>query len=124
MHALIIEDELLIALDIEDAVQALNYHSCDHAHSVSDAVRLAELRCPDLILADHRIIGGTGTDAVLVICAVTPVPVVFVTASCAEVRERVPSATIVEKPFRTCTLHAAVDHAVAHPFVLQSASAS
>lgn len=115
-HALIIEDEFLIAFSIEEALRQLGYSTFEIAVSVDQAIQAAEKQCPDLIIADHRIIDGTGTDAVTAICADQVIPVVFVTGSGSEVRERLPEAVIVPKPFTLPSLEAAVSAAVERPF--------
>lgn len=115
-YALIIEDEWALALLMREALKQLKYSEFDMVTSVKAAIEAAERRCPDLIVADHRIIDGTGTDAVLAICADKPIPVIFVTGSAAEVRERLPDALIVDKPYDFSTLHAAVARASRYPF--------
>lgn len=117
MHALIIEDEALIALLLEDAVRALNYRSIDHASSVAEALKAAERHQPDLIVSDHRINDGTGIEAVLTICSDQPIPVIFVTSCSADVRERVLDPIIVDKPFLASQIHAAIGQAVKTPFM-------
>ena len=116
MHALIIEDEMLLALAMEDALAELGYLTFDIAASMDQAIEAAETQCPDLIVADHQILDGTGTDAVLAICSEKPIPVVFVTGSALEVRKRVPEALIVSKPFAVAELAAAIDAAERSPF--------
>ncbi|MFN3388959.1 MAG: response regulator [Allosphingosinicella sp.] len=117
MHALLIEDDYIVTLLVEDALRPLGYSAFDRAESVADAVRLAARACPDLIVANHRIVDGTGTDAVLAICADKSIPVVFVTASRDEVQARLPDALIVDKPFVSAILHDAVRKAVERPFL-------
>ena len=116
MHALIIEDELLLALAMEDALAKLGYLTFDVAASLDKAIAAAETQCPDLIVADHQIVGGTGTDAVQTICSTKAIPVVFVTGSAIEVRERLPQAQIVSKPFIAADLEAAIASAAMSPF--------
>jgi DNA-binding response OmpR family regulator len=116
VHALIIEDELLLAFSVEEAVRDIGYSTVEIATSVAGAVQAAGKQCPDLIVADHRIIDGTGTDAVLAICCERAIPVVFVTSSGPEVQERLPNAVIVQKPFKIPHLKAAVGAAVENPF--------
>lgn len=115
MHALIIEDEKLIALQIEDILRDIGYQSFDHASSVSDAVDAARDRCPGLITADHRIIGGTGAQAVLKICSGRFIPVLFVTSSEKEVKEHIPQALVVDKPFSSWSLCKFVEEAIRNP---------
>ena len=117
MHALIIEDEWLIVFAVEEALRQIGFSSFADASSVGDAVAAARTRCPDLIVANHHLIDGTGTEAVLSICSGREIPVVFVTASGADVKSAVPHAIVVEKPFRPASLHNAVGKARERPFV-------
>lgn len=116
MHALIIEDEILLAFAVEAALVDLGCATFHIAATMPQAVEAAEKQCPDLIIADHRIIDGTGTEAVQSICSEQAIPVVFVTASAEEVREQLPDAFIVPKPFSLPDLKAAIDTALQRPF--------
>ena len=117
MHALIIEDEWFIVDAVEDALRQVGFSSFADANSVEEAVAAASSRCPDLIVANHHLIDGTGTDAVLAICSDQEIPVVFVTANGADVRSALPQAIVVSKPFVSVSLHSAVEHAQQCPFV-------
>ena len=99
MHALIIEDESLIAMAIEDALRDCGFTSFDVAVSAEEAVTSAARRCPDLITADVELRPGCGITAVQSICSGRPIPVLFITGSPAEVRIRMPGHAFVEKPF-------------------------
>ena len=99
MHALIIEDESLIAIAIEDALRGCGFTSFDFAVSADEAVTAAAVRCPDLITADVQLRPGCGITAVQSICSERPIPVLFITGSPAEVRIRMPGHVLVEKPF-------------------------
>ena len=99
MHALIIEDECMIAIAIEDALRGCGFTSFDIAVSADEAVTAATLRCPDLITADVQLRPGCGITAVQSICSEQPIPVLFITASPGEVRIRMPGHALVEKPF-------------------------
>jgi CheY-like chemotaxis protein len=116
LHALLIEDEYLVVLSIEQALRQIGFTSFADANSVDEAVVSAEQQCPDLIIADHHLIDGTGTDAVLAICSDRDIPVVFVTANGREVVRRLPRAIVVDKPFVERSLHAAVAKARDMPF--------
>jgi CheY-like chemotaxis protein len=115
VHALIIEDEFFITMMMEDALRPLGYSSFDVAGCVAEALQAAEERCPDLIVADERLADGRGTDAVRAICSDRQIPVVFVTGSAEEVAAVLPDAIIVQKPFQTGNVHAAVHEARAKP---------
>src|SRR5688572_30104591 len=99
MHALIIEDESLIAMAIEDALRDCGFTSFDLAASAEAAVAAAARQCPDLITADVELRPGCGITAVQSICSGRPIPVLFITGSPGEVRIRMPGHTLIEKPF-------------------------
>ena len=78
---LIIEDEPLIALDIETLVEQLGHEVTTIARTHTEAVRGALKRGPGLILADIQLAdGSSGLDAVNEILGTREVPVIFVTA--------------------------------------------
>jgi two-component system, response regulator PdtaR len=108
MHALIIEDEDLIAFAIEEALADLGYTSFHLARTEVEAVVLAEQRRPDVITADVHLLVGSGIGAVLTICADYWIPTVFMTAAPQDVLKRMPDAIVLAKPFAHCTLRAAV----------------
>jgi DNA-binding response OmpR family regulator len=112
MHALIIEDESLIAWLIEDSLRECGFTSFDVAVSKADAVASAKLRGPDLITADVELNPGSGIDAIDEICGGPPVPVVFVTGSPRDVHERMPHHLLLLKPFEPLELIALVQIAL------------
>lgn len=96
-HVLIIEDEILIALELECLLTDLGFETFDVAESPTEARVRAEAHRPDLITADYRIIGGTGVDAVTEItAAIGPVPVIYITSNTDLVAGE--GRPIVEKP--------------------------
>jgi len=99
MHALIIEDEPMIALVIEDHLRAAGCTSVDFAVTEAEALAAANKHCPDLITSDVRLSQGCGIAAVEAICSGRHIPVVFITATAWEVRERLSDALVVAKPF-------------------------
>lgn len=81
-HVLIIEDEPVIALELETLLGDLGYRSFDVADCPDDALACARAHRPDLITADYRILAGTGVEAVALIqAALGEVPVVYVTGN-------------------------------------------
>lgn len=113
MHALIIEDEPLIAMLIEDGLRSCGFTSFDFAISHEEAVASAELRCPRLITADVELNPGSGIDAVEEICGGPTIPVIFVTGSPQQVSERMPQHLLLLKPFDTEKLIAIARDALA-----------
>lgn len=112
---LIIEDEPIIAMDIEELV-----HSCGHrvvgvAATESEAVDIAARTKPGLILADINLgPGGDGTAAVARIMQHHHAPVIFVTAYPERLLtgEAVEPAFVITKPFEPITLAIATYQAV------------
>lgn len=97
-HALIIEDEILIAFEVQGVLEELGFDSFDLASSPLEALAAARAHRPDLITADLRIVGGTGLEAVEAITAqMGEIPVVYVTANAELLRDRRAPA-VVEKP--------------------------
>jgi CheY-like chemotaxis protein len=108
VHALVIEDESLIALAIEEALRDCGFTSFDFAVSSEEAVAAATHRCPDLITADVELRPGCGIDAVHSICSAAPIPVLFITGSPMKVRIRMPEHAFIEKPFSAGGIAAAI----------------
>lgn len=100
MHALIIEDESFIAMSIEGILRECGFTSFAIAVSASDAIAAARLKCPDLISADVDLRPGSGIDAVNDICSGPTIPVIFVTGTPDEARQRMPQHPLVLKPFK------------------------
>ena len=59
VRVLLVEDEILTALDIEYIVQQLGYEVCGMAASAPEAVQAADDLRPDLVLMDIRLAHGT-----------------------------------------------------------------
>lgn len=80
-RVLIIEDEPIIALELESLVTALGHAVIGNARTHAEAIRFVQIERPGLILADIRLAdGSSGLDAVNEILGATVVPVVFITA--------------------------------------------
>jgi CheY-like chemotaxis protein len=78
---LIIEDEPLIALDLQTLVEQLGHDVTTIARTHAEAVRAALKTRPGVILADIQLAdGSSGLDAVNEILGVQEVPVIFITA--------------------------------------------
>lgn len=77
----VVEDEVLTAFALEEAIESMGYDVPAIAGTASDAVRAARQLCPDLVLMDIRLRGErTGIDAALEIRMFSDIPIVFVSA--------------------------------------------
>ncbi len=114
---LIVEDEAIVALDLSAQIQDLGHKVVGIADNAADAIRLAGMHRPDLILMDVVIKGDRdGIEAVRVIHAEQFIPVIFLTAF--SDTQTVDRATQVgphgylNKPFQLRELRAAIQIAV------------
>jgi DNA-directed RNA polymerase specialized sigma24 family protein len=112
---LIIEDEPLIAMDIEEMVESLGHRVVGTARTHSEATALFRKTQPRMVLADIQLAdGSSGIDAVNEILANTPVPVIFITAFPERLLtgERPEPAFLVTKPFNPDMVKALISQAL------------
>ena len=112
---LIIEDEPVIAADIEALVQDLGHRVVDIATTRSEALEAVLHKSPGLVLADIQLAdGSSGIDAVKDILARFDVPVIFITAFPERLLtgERPEPTFLITKPFQPETVKAAIGQAL------------
>ncbi len=112
---LIIEDEPVIAADIEALVTELGHTVVDIAATRSEAVDAVARKTPGLVLADIQLAdGSSGIDAVKDILARYDVPVIFITAFPERLLtgERPEPTFLITKPFQPETVKAAIGQAL------------
>lgn len=114
-EVLIIEDEPIIAMDIETIVRDLGHTVTGVAVTRDEAVAQALARRPGLVLADIQLADdSSGIDAVKDILAEFEVPVIFITAF----PERLLSGArpeptfLISKPFQRSTVRASIAQAL------------
>jgi DNA-directed RNA polymerase specialized sigma24 family protein len=118
---LIIEDEPLIAMDLEALVEGLGHNVIGVARTRTEAVKLAATKRPGLILADIQLAdGSSGLDAVNDLLKAFEVPVIFITAYPERflTGERPEPAFLIAKPFQPANVSAVISQAL---FFQQSA---
>lgn len=111
----IIEDEPLIAMDLETLVEGLGHKVVGLARTRAEAVALARATRPGLVLADIRLAdGSSGLDAVNEILETVGAPVIFITAYPESLLtgQRPEPAFLISKPFRAETVKAIVSQAL------------
>jgi CheY-like chemotaxis protein len=122
---LIIEDEPIIALDLENLVTELGHKVVAIAATKDDAVAKAKSERPGLVLADINLgEGGSGIDAVSEILASFDIPVIFITAYPEKLLtgERPEPTYLIAKPFLPETVQATVGQALFfHPAATEAA---
>jgi len=114
-NVLIIEDEPIIAADIESIVEDLG-HTVDYiAATHTDAVKAVEEQKPGLVLADVQLVdGSSGIDAVEDILKSYDVPVIFITAFPERLLtgDKPEPAYLISKPFKPENVKAAISQAL------------
>ena len=114
-RVMIIEDEPIIAMDIESIVRDLGHELTGVAVTRDEAVALAMEDRPGLVLADIQLADdSSGIDAVKDILAEFQVPVIFITAFPERLLtgERPEPTFLITKPFQRSTVKAAISQAL------------
>ncbi|HVU20019.1 MAG TPA: response regulator [Rhizomicrobium sp.] len=114
-RVLIIEDEMVIALDLENLVIELGHTVCGIATTRAEAVSMARAQTPDLILTDIQLAdGSSGLDAASEILGGGNIPVIFITAfpECLLTGERPEPTYLIQKPFSRDTVRATIGQAL------------
>ena len=112
---MIIEDEPLIAMDIEDMVTSLGHKVTGIARTHTEAIELYNRQKPAMILADIQLAdGSSGIDAVNEILESAAIPVIFITAFPERLLtgDRPEPAFLVTKPFNPDMVKALISQAL------------
>jgi DNA-directed RNA polymerase specialized sigma24 family protein len=112
---LIIEDEPIIAMDLEAMVNDLGHTVLKIARTHKEAIAAITDQMPGLVLADIQLAdGSSGLDAVNEILAGHEVPVVFITAYPERLLtgDRPEPTFLITKPFRADTVKAIISQAL------------
>jgi CheY-like chemotaxis protein len=124
-RVMIIEDEPIIAMDLENLVAELGHKVVAVASTKDEAVAKAHSERPGLVLADINLgEGGSGIDAVSEILSAFDIPVIFITAYPEKLLtgERPEPTYLIAKPFLPETVQATVGQALFfHPVAKQAA---
>jgi CheY-like chemotaxis protein len=112
---MIIEDEPIIAMDLEALLVSLGHRVTGVARTEKEALHLASSKRPGLVLADIQLAdGSSGLDAVNRILVDVNVPVVFITAFPERLLtgEKPEPAFLITKPFMPDMVKAVVSQAL------------
>jgi two-component system, response regulator PdtaR len=111
-RVLIVEDDLLTAVDVEAALIAAGHSVCGVATTEIDANRLARLRRPDCAVVDIRLAPGDGR-VVARALSDEGVAVLFATGECADVKGLSHTGALgcLPKPYSAADVPAAL-HAI------------
>jgi DNA-directed RNA polymerase specialized sigma24 family protein len=112
---LIIEDEPLIAMDLESLVQEIGHRVKAVARTHAEAVEAVKRDRPGLVLADIQLAdGSSGLEAVNEILSAVDVPVIFITAYPERLLtgEKPEPVFLITKPFQPESVKAIISQAL------------
>lgn len=112
---LIIEDEPIIATDLESLVEELGHEVTGNATTHTEAVAMAKANPPGLVLCDIQLAdNSSGIDAAHDILQEIDVPIIFITAFPERLLtgERPEPTYLIPKPFQENTVKAAIGQAL------------
>ena len=112
LRILILEDDALIGELLSEMLVEMGHCVCAIAATEAGAVAAAAHSSPELIVADAWLGSGTGLSAVDRICALHPVPCLFVTGDVARITDLRPCAVVIQKPFREVDLVTGMQRAI------------
>src|SRR4051812_25091515 len=99
-HVLIIEDEMLVAMDLQSVLSEEGATSFAFAATEAEAIEEACARPPMVMTSDVRLLTGTGPAAVGTIRArLGMIPVLFVSGTPADCTPMEPGDALFSKPF-------------------------
>lgn len=114
---LVVEDESIVALDLQESLRAMGYDPYAVAASADEAIACVTERCPDLVLMDIRIRGDRdGIETAAMLRERFLVPVLFLTAhaddaTVARAKATTPHGYLL-KPVRAAELRSAIEVAL------------
>lgn len=117
-RVLLVEDEQIVARDLQTVLRRLGYATVGIACTGLDAIQLAAETLPDLILMDVRLRGGMdGIEAARSIVKSQPIPIIYLTGYpstfMSDSRGMVSPFLCVAKPVSVTNLQAVVETALA-----------
>jgi CheY-like chemotaxis protein len=111
MEVLIVEDEVLLAVELEFLLEDAGHHVVGHAMAAGEAIDLAGRHKPDLALVDvHLQDGPTGVETARTLTSDCGAVVLFMTAN----KQRLPddyagACGVISKPYSEHGIRKAVD---------------
>lgn len=105
---ILVEDDVLIAMDLADLLIAMGHDVCHIASTEADAVAAAMRLAPDLMIVDGNLTEGSGVSAMRQILAHRPVAHFYVSGDPVQLLRTVPDAVVLAKPFTMHALSAAI----------------
>jgi two-component system, response regulator PdtaR len=112
LRVLLIENETVIALLFAEVLKEMGHIVCGYEMTQDGAIAAAAHLAPDLIVADVRLLEGSGIEAVNAILQTGFVPHVFVSGDILDPKSLNPAAVVLRKPFYEAQLVQAIGRAI------------
>jgi DNA-binding response OmpR family regulator len=105
-RVLIVEDDALIAMDVEEALQSAGYIVCGIAASETEALAMAIRTHPDFAVVDISLSPGDGRVVARELWRIHHTAVLFATGQCEELRGLLNSGAIacLPKPYQAAAV--------------------
>lgn len=111
LRVLIVEDEALVAMEIEGMLGMAGHEAVAQADDLHSAVSAADAEQPDLALVDIQLAQGASGLEVAAALKARGIPVMFATGNCPTERGRGLALGCLHKPITDRTLAATLDAA-------------
>lgn len=112
VRILIAEDDVLIAMFLEELLDTMGYEVCAVVCDQAEVVAAAARHAPELMIVDEGLREGSGFAAVVEILKTGFVPHIFATGDCYRVLAHDPEAIVLQKPYTALALSRAIERAL------------
>jgi CheY-like chemotaxis protein len=112
VRILIAEDDALIAMFLEELLDAMGHKVCAVVCDQAEVVAAAALHVPDVMIVDEGLREGSGIAAVAEILKTGFIPHIFATGNHHRVLDRNPDAIVLQKPYTAQELSRAIERAL------------
>ena len=112
VRILIAEDDAMIAMFLEELLEAMGYEVCAVVSDQSEVIAAAAQHAPNLMIVDEGLREGSGTAAVVEILKTGFIPHIFSTGNERQVLRHNPDAIVLQKPYTGQALDQAIERAL------------
>lgn len=99
LRIVIVEDNAIIAMDLAELLMSVGHDVCAVASTENEAVGVAKLHHPDLMIVDCTLADGNGVSAMTRIQRDVDVPHIYLSGDILGITDQLPQAVVVSKPF-------------------------
>ena len=112
VRILIAEDDTLIAMFLEELLEAMGHEVCAAVCDQAEVIAAAAQHAPDLLIIDEGLREGSGMAAVADILKTRFMPHIYATGSAHRVLMHHPDAIVLLKPYTVQALSRAIERAL------------